>query len=176
MNRALFLDRDGVLIEDVSYPHKPEDLHINKNIIPHLKWAKKNGFLLIIVTNQAGIAKGVFTLEQYEEFHNLMVTALEENGVEIDATYFCPYHKDGIITPYNIDSEDRKPKPGMILKAVEKFNIDLKKSYMIGDKFSDIIDIDNLKCFVLKSRYTSDKPGTYNSIEAVFMEIENELS
>lgn len=175
MNKAIFLDRDGVLIEDVSYPHKIEDLKIEKDIVPYLKWAKDNNFLLIIVTNQAGIAKGKFTLEDYKNFHNFLITELQQLGVEIDDTFFCPYHKDGVVEPYNIDSNDRKPNPGMINKAAEKYNIDISKSFMIGDKYSDNINLNELKCYILSSQYTKGKEGTYNTIHNIFKEIKGEV-
>lgn len=173
INKAIFLDRDGVLIKDVSYPHKIEDLHINNDIITHLKWASNNGFLLIIITNQAGISKGKFTLNQYKIFHEELINKLKSKGVQIVATYYCPYHKDGIVTPFNVDSSDRKPAPGMILKAQEDYNINLKESFMIGDKFSDNINISELRCFILNSCYTLGQKGTYKHIDDIFKEIKN---
>lgn len=173
MNKALFLDRDGILIEDVCYPHRPQDLNLNLDLIPYLRWAIKEGFLLIIVTNQAGIAKGKFTLKQYEMFQSELEKDLAYLKTKIDATYYCPYHKDGIIKPYNIDSEDRKPKPGMIIKAVDEFNIDLKQSFMIGDKMSDKIEIADLRCYILESEYNRGEKGTYSSFEDIFKEIKS---
>ncbi len=175
MNRALFLDRDGILIEDVSYPHKISDLHIKLEIIPHLIWALEAGFKLIIVTNQAGIAKGRFTLDQYDTFQIELHKRLLSLGVTVTDTYFCPYHKDGVVPGYSVDSEDRKPKPGMFLKAVADYNIDLKKSVMIGDKMSDNIEIDFLKCYILESDYNRGLSGTYASIDEIFREIKSEL-
>lgn len=176
MNRAIFLDRDGILIEDVSYPHKLNDLHIKEDILPHLRWAQKEGFLLIIITNQAGVAKGKFTLEQYHAFQKKLLTDLNELGVVIDDTYFCPYHKDGIVKEYAIESYDRKPNPGMIIKALEKFNIDITKSYMIGDKFSDNIDLQGLRSFILESQYTRDLEGNcYKDFDSIFKEIKGAI-
>ncbi|OQY37886.1 MAG: hypothetical protein B6229_07345 [Spirochaetaceae bacterium 4572_7] len=160
-------------MEDVSYPHKILDLHINKDVIPHLKWAKNNGFLLIIVTNQAGIAKGKFTLDQYEEFQEELEIRLLNLGIEIDKTYYCPYHKDGVIPEFTKDSEDRKPKLGMFMKSKVDFNIDFKKSYMIGDKFSDRIK--GIKSYILESSYTKGQSGTFIDTDAVFKEIKNDL-
>lgn len=173
MNKALFLDRDGVIIQDVSYPHKIEELHINSEIIPYLKWATASGFKLIIITNQAGIAKGKFTIDQYRVFQNELISRLKKLGVNITATYFCPYHKDGIVEPYNIESNDRKPKPGMVLKAIKDYNIDVKKSFMIGDKFSDNIELNGLRCFILKSGYNVGSPGTYDTIDDIFKELQH---
>lgn len=175
MNKAIFLDRDGILIEDVSYPHKLEDLHIKEDIIPHLKWAIDQGFLLVIVTNQAGIAKGKFKLEDYNKFQSKLTEELKYRGIEITRTYFCPYHIDGTVKPYNIESLDRKPEAGMFFKAEKELNIDLSQSFMIGDKFSDNINHSSLKCYILSSRYTIDQNGTYNSFDEIFKEIKSEI-
>lgn len=175
MNKALFLDRDGILIEDVSYPHKIEDMHIKEDIISHLKWAQKEGFLLIIITNQAGIAKGKFTEGDYHLFQKKLIKELSRRGVNITKTYFCPYHKDGIVEPYNTESFNRKPEPGMIMEAEKDFQIDVTKSFMIGDKFSDNINYSSLKCYILSSQYTLGKSGTYNSFDEIFKEIRNEI-
>ncbi|MBN2627150.1 MAG: HAD family hydrolase [Spirochaetales bacterium] len=177
MNRALFLDRDGIVIEDVSYPHKPADLHIREDLIPHLKKARKRGFKLIIVTNQAGIARGKFTLEQYESFQDLVNRELEKRGVTPDAVYYCPYHEKGIVEPYNRASEDRKPRPGMFLKAQKDFDLDLSRSFMVGDKSSDRIELPQLRCYILQSPYTEAQGDrdTYESFEALFEEMEHEL-
>lgn len=172
-NKALFLDRDGVIIKDVSYPHKVSDLHINEDLIPFLKKAMDLGYLLIIVTNQAGISKGKFTLEDYDVFHKELLSQLEKRGVKIAQTYFCPYHKDGIVKPYNIDSSDRKPEPGMIIKAQKDYGIDIGQSYMIGDKESDIIKYQDLKCYIISSNYTKKSNiKTYRSFKKIFEEIE----
>jgi len=175
MNRALFLDRDGIIIKDVSYPHKIKDLIINNEIIPYLKHFLELGFKLIIVTNQAGISKGKFTMDQYKEFQEELIHRLSLLGVNITDTYFCPYHKDGVVEPFNVDSYDRKPKPGMFLKAAKDHNIDISRSFMIGDKFSDIIELESLKCYILESEYNRGEPGTYTTVDDIFWEINSEL-
>lgn len=175
MVKALFLDRDGILIEDVSYPHKIGDLQIKSGIIPYLIRFMEYGFKLIIITNQAGIAKGRFTLDQYNVFQQELEERLMDRGVVITSTYFCPYHKDGVIAPYNRDSNDRKPKPGMVYKAVEDHGINLEKSFMIGDKVSDNIEIELLKCYILESDYNRGVSGTYSTIDEIFREIESAL-
>lgn len=165
-NKAIFLDRDGILIEDFGYPHKPEHLKIKLEIIPHLQKAQKLGYLLIIVTNQAGIAKGIFSLEQYHSFQEHLVSQLRQRAIHITASYFCPFHKNGIIPPYNRDSPDRKPAPGMLLKAQEDYNIDFNQSYMIGDKFSDNIPL--VKSFILESAYTKGEGETWKNFDLIF--------
>lgn len=170
--RALFLDRDGVIIEDVGYPHRLEDLRFREKLIPHLKWAAGRGLKLISVSNQAGIAKGLFSMEQYRVFQEGVEKGLLDRGVLLDGVYFCPCHPQGIIPPYNIESLNRKPKPGMFLEAQRNFNLDLTGSFMIGDKFSDRIELPGLRCLILRSRYTVHDPeGTFSDIDAVFEEI-----
>jgi D-glycero-D-manno-heptose 1,7-bisphosphate phosphatase len=173
-NKALFLDRDGIIIEDVSYPCQREDLHIQEELIPYLKWAVSQGYKLIIVTNQSGISRGIFTVDQYEAFQNLVNEALAERGVDIDGVYYCPYLKEGTVVPFNRDSEDRKPKPGMILKARDDFALSLEDSFMIGDKFSDIIEYPGLRSFILRSPYTEGhSEHTYDDFASLFQEIKN---
>jgi len=152
-NKAVFLDRDGVLIEDTGYPHLPEHLKLKRDILPFLRLLKKKGYLLIIVTNQSGIARGLFSLEQYQLFQAIVEQALLSENVVIDKTYYCPFHKDGSVPEFSRDHEDRKPNPGMILKALEDFDIDIRQSIMIGDRESDIIDYPGLKTYLIQSDY-----------------------
>ena len=166
--KAAFLDRDGVLIEDTGYPHRPEDLVLKRDVLPALRTLRDAGYLLIIVTNQAGIARGKFTLSQYEAFQALVEDALAAEGVPVDATYFCPYHKDGVVPGFARDHEDRKPNPGMFLRAARDFGLDMAASLMIGDKESDRIRLEGLRCYIIKGRYPVD-PGikVYDSYEEI---------
>lgn len=168
------MDRDGIVIDDVSYPYKKEDLHIREEIIPHLKWAQAKGFKIVIVTNQSGIARGYFTLQQYRSFEALVNQALAERDVFVDAVYFCPFHEKGSVEPYNVESEERKPAPGMFFKARDDLNLSLEDSFMVGDKFSDNIDYPGLRSLILESPYTRGKSGlTYESFDLLFREIRN---
>lgn len=137
-NKALFLDRDGVINIDHGYVGKIEDFDFIDGIFELCQKAQDKGYLIIIVTNQAGIARGYYTEEQFLELTKWMENEFKKKEIHITKTYYCPYHIDAKITQYKKDSEDRKPKPGMLLKAIDKFNIDPKKSIMIGDKKSDI--------------------------------------
>lgn len=158
-NKCVFLDRDGVLIKDVGYLKNPEDIIIMPNSIEALKILKTAGFLLIIVTNQAGIAKGFFNTDELRAVNNKLLKIYEDNGVIIDDLYFCPHHENGTVEPYNIKCTCRKPETGMVLKGAEKFNIDTGKSFMVGDKDSDILLAKNsgLKSFYIRnSMYEHD--------------------
>lgn len=155
---ALFLDRDGVLVEDPGYLAKPHDVKIKEEIIPLLKKARDKGFYLIVVTNQAGIAKGKFSLKDYFAVESEVQRIFEvKSGIRFDATYFCPYHEDGIIEEYRADSILRKPNPGMLLCAMEDFFISYHQSIMIGDKDSDVIEYMEDICFLIEGRYPIKK-------------------
>jgi len=136
--KALFLDRDGVINEDSGYVYKPEDFHFIDGIFELCHTALKQGYLLIIITNQAGIARGYYTEEDYLALNRWMLEEFNKRDIHITATYYCPYHLEHGIGIYKKDSFDRKPNPGMILEAKEEFDIDLKNSILIGDKDSDI--------------------------------------
>jgi D,D-heptose 1,7-bisphosphate phosphatase len=134
---TLFVDRDGTIIEDKGYFYG-SDFVLKKETIKIMKKAQQEGKLIIIITNQAGIAKGEFTEKESIETTEYLIKILKEYGINIDGYYYCPYHEEGIIEKYKKNSLLRKPEPGMILKACEDFRIDLKNSVMIGD--NDKID------------------------------------
>ncbi|NLW31272.1 MAG: HAD family hydrolase [Fibrobacter sp.] len=154
MNRALFLDRDGVINKDVSYPHKPEQIVFVEGIFDLCRKAADRGYLLVVITNQAGIAKGYFSETDVENLHKWMGYKFKEHGLKISAFYFCPFHPEGVVEKYRKKSDCRKPSPGMFIKAAQDLNIDLKRSLMVGDKMSDRINLPELKCIIIKSRYT----------------------
>jgi D,D-heptose 1,7-bisphosphate phosphatase len=140
-NKAIFLDRDGVINKEVSYLSNPKNFEFIEGSIEALKILKEKGFLLIIITNQAGIARDFFTEETLKLIHDKMVKILKQNGIELDDIYYCPHHPD-----FTGPCDCRKPSPGMIFKAKIKHNIDLTKSYMIGDTLNDIQTGKAAKC------------------------------
>ncbi|WP_427169415.1 D-glycero-beta-D-manno-heptose 1,7-bisphosphate 7-phosphatase [Fusobacterium nucleatum] len=137
MKRAIFLDRDGTINVEKDYIYKSEDLVFEEGTIEALKTFKNLGYILIVVSNQSGIARGYFTEEDLNIFNNNMNEILKKNGIEITEFYCCPHHPDGI-GEYKKVCECRKPNNKMIEDAIKKYNIDREKSYMIGDKTSDI--------------------------------------
>ena len=137
MEKAIFLDRDGTINVEKDYIYKSEDLVFEEGTIEALKIFKNLGYILIVVSNQSGIARGYFTEKDLNIFNNNMNEILKKNGVEITEFYCCPHHPDGI-GEYKKVCECRKPNNKMIEDAIKKYNIDREKSYMIGDKTSDI--------------------------------------
>jgi D,D-heptose 1,7-bisphosphate phosphatase len=146
LHKACFLDRDGVLIKDANYLSSVSDVHIYKSSFKALKLLKENGFKIIVITNQGGAAKGYFNEKLVNAVHKEINRKLELHGLKIDAFYYCLHNPDGVIPELTKECDCRKPSPGMILKAAKDFNIDLKSSFLIGDKMSDIDAALNAGC------------------------------
>ena len=138
MEKAVFLDRDGVIIEDAGYVGEIERVKFIPAAGKAIRLLNENDFKVIIITNQAGVARGYFSEEAVEEINTYVQETLAEEGALIDKIYYCPHYKEGIIEEYRKDCYYRKPSPGMIEEAVRDFHIDLKRSFLIGDKSSDI--------------------------------------
>jgi D-glycero-D-manno-heptose 1,7-bisphosphate phosphatase len=137
IKKAIFLDRDGVIVEDTGYISSPEELILFPDVIPDLK-KLQHSFRLIVVTNQSGVARGYFTEEDLFAINERVIQMLADNGVGLDAIYYCPHHPKVGKDEYRIECECRKPKPGLLRLAAEEFNIELDKSFLIGDKDIDI--------------------------------------
>lgn len=136
---AVFLDRDGVLIEDTGYPHLESHLRMMPGVAEAVRRLNRLGYFCVIVTNQSGVARGLFTEQQMHAFNDLIVRKLAAAGGRIGAVYACPYHAEGRVEAYiHPDHPDRKPNPGMILRAIADHDIDPAKSFMIGDQPSDM--------------------------------------
>ena len=136
--KALFLDRDGVINEDTHYVHEIEKCQFVPGIFNLCRYAKTRGYKIVVVTNQAGIAKGKYTEDDYFRFRAFVHERFLQEHCPIDAEYYCPYHEEGCVEKYRRASFERKPNPGMILRAVNELDIDIKKSILIGDKESDL--------------------------------------
>ncbi len=147
---ALFIDKDGTLIVNTEYPHG-RNFEIIASTVDIVKKYSAENYHIVMITNQAGIAKNKFTIEQMQDGFDGIKEFYSSQGVEFDDIEFCPYHKDGVIKEYAYDSILRKPNAGMLLKACEKLKIDLKNSIMIGDnKDIDNIKLPYLKCEILE--------------------------
>lgn len=140
--KAIFLDRDGTINKYVGFLRNIDDFELIDGVTQAIQKINASGYLAIIVTNQPVIARGEVTVPQLQEIHNKMETLLGLEGAYLDAIYYCPHHPHkgyaGEIPELKIDCDCRKPKPGMLLKAAEDFNIDLNQSYMVGDGENDV--------------------------------------
>lgn len=136
--RAIFLDRDGVVNIDNGYVSVVDDFEFIEGVIEALQKLKDKGYLLVIITNQSGIARGYFSEDQFNALTEWMDWSLADRGVDLDGIYYCPHHAEHGIGEYKIDCDCRKPKAGMINEAVKELDIDLSQSVLVGDKVSDI--------------------------------------
>ncbi|GAG94427.1 unnamed protein product, partial [marine sediment metagenome] len=139
MNKAVFLDRDGVITKEPPYyAHKIDQLELIPKSAEAIRLLNKNGFKVIIVSNQSGVARGYYQEKDIEIYNRAMKKKLEEKNAYIDAIYYCPHHSEATIEKYKIDCDCRKPKPGMLRQAEKDLNLNLKRSFLVGDKMSDI--------------------------------------
>lgn len=138
VNRALFLDRDGVINHDSGYTSDVESFQFIDGIFDVCRVAKQLGYLLIVVTNQAGIGRGYYSEQDFSTLTKWMCDQFEVERAAISDVYYCPYHSEYGIGDFKKESFDRKPNPGMLLQAAEKYALDLNRSIMIGDKNSDM--------------------------------------
>lgn len=138
MRKAIFIDRDGTLIKNIPYNTDRSIISFEYYAAEMLQWMKQKGFLLIIISNQSGVAKGFFSEDDVDKMHEAIQQKLSIYNVQLDAFYYCPHLIEGTIKEYAIDCSCRKPKPGLIYKAAKDFNIDLNASWMIGDILNDV--------------------------------------
>jgi D-glycero-D-manno-heptose 1,7-bisphosphate phosphatase len=136
--KVAFIDRDGVINKEVGYLHRIDDFEYTYNCVAGLKSLIDSGFALVVVTNQAGIAKGLYSVNDYESLMDWMTADLARYGINFKDILFCPHHPDGIVEKYATKCEFRKPSPGMFLHARDRHGIDMKSSIVIGDKLTDI--------------------------------------
>ena len=135
---AVFFDRDGTLNVDKEYLHTIEDFEWLEDAPQAIRWLNERGFLVVVVTNQSGVARGYFGEEDVKRLHVWMNMDLKRFGAHIDAFYYCPHLPNGSVASYAMDCDCRKPKPGLVERACDDFHIDKKASLMIGDKLRDV--------------------------------------
>jgi len=138
MNKAVFIDKDGTLVKNVPYNVDPEKMMIEPNAVEALTLLQQHDYLIVVVSNQAGIAKGYFDEKDLMKANSHLAGLLAAEGVFIDAFYYCPHHPDGTIAAYSKKCDCRKPAPGMLLRAARELQIDLADSWMIGDILDDV--------------------------------------
>ena len=138
MNKAIFLDRDGVINYDYGFVYRWSEFKFIEGVIRALQILNNYGFKLFIITNQSGIARGFYSVEDLEILHKKMLNYLSKRSINISAIYYCPHFEKGISKEYSINCLCRKPQPGMLYQAKEKYNINMNESYLVGDKISDL--------------------------------------
>lgn len=136
--RAVFLDRDGTVFEDMEFSVAPEKVRVLPGAVEGLRKLQDAGYVLIIITNQSGVARGLFDESGLQAIHEHMVGMLAERGVRIEAVYYCPHYPEGAVPSYAVKCDCRKPRPGMLLRAAAEHGIDLSRSWMVGDRPADV--------------------------------------
>jgi len=136
--RAIFLDRDGVINVDNGYVSVVDDFEFIEGVIEALQLLKAKDYLIVVITNQSGIARGYFSEEQFHTLTEWMDWSLADRGVDLDGIYYCPHHAEHGLGKYKVDCDCRKPKAGMLNDAIKELNIDITQSILVGDKVSDI--------------------------------------
>ncbi|MCD8742170.1 HAD family hydrolase [Mucilaginibacter roseus] len=138
MNKAVFLDKDGTLIPDIPYNVDPQLITLQADSVAGLKKLQDAGYLLIIISNQSGVARGLFEEDKLTGVEQRLKDLLSAHLINLNGFYYCPHHPDGTLNGYNLDCDCRKPAPGMLLAAAIDHNIDIKQSWMIGDILNDV--------------------------------------
>lgn len=168
--RALFLDRDGVINHEVGYLYRPEDVRWVEGIVPLCRTAQQLRYALIVVTNQSGIARGLYSTAQFEALMLWMQSELHAQGVQLDRVYHCPYHPEHGVGEWRREHSDRKPGPGMLFRAAQELGIDLRSSVMVGDRCTDVGAANAAglrKAFLLRGTETGPCPGQYEAVHAL---------
>ncbi|MBO1360628.1 HAD family hydrolase [Acetobacter sacchari] len=135
---AVFFDRDGVLNVDTGYPSVPEELVLIPGAAQAVMRAKACGYVTVVVTNQSGVARGLFDEAAVDRFNAHLADEVAREGGVLDRFYVCPYHPDARVAAYRCNHPDRKPNPGMITRAASELNLDLSRSFLVGDKNTDV--------------------------------------
>jgi D-glycero-D-manno-heptose 1,7-bisphosphate phosphatase len=136
--RAVFMDRDGTISEEIGYVNHPSRYRVFPYAAEAVRLLNEAGWLAVLVTNQAGVARGYFTEDLIGEVHNVLRQELEQGRARLDAIYYCAHHPNVGEPPYRFDCDCRKPKPGLIQRATADYDLDLAQCWMIGDRYSDI--------------------------------------
>jgi|SRR5690606_8436255 len=138
MRKAVFLDKDGTLIPDIPYNVDPALIQIQKNAVQGLRELQSRGYLLIIISNQSGVAQGRFSEHALNSVKEKLIELLGKEQIQLDGFYYCPHHPEGTVQGYNIECGCRKPNAGLILKAAADLRVNLTESWMIGDILNDV--------------------------------------
>jgi D-glycero-D-manno-heptose 1,7-bisphosphate phosphatase len=168
--RALFLDRDGVVNEEVGYLHQADEVRFVDGIFSLCRTAAALGYRLIVVTNQAGIARGYYSEADFELLMEFMRQELRTQGVELDAVYYCPFHPEHGVGKYKQEHEDRKPGTGMLRRGAREFGVELSESVLVGDRCSDVgaANAAGLRqAFLVRGTESAGCGGEYQMVESL---------
>jgi D-glycero-D-manno-heptose 1,7-bisphosphate phosphatase len=135
---AVFIDRDGTISEEVGYVNHPSRYRVFPFAAEALSKLNSAGWLAVLVTNQAGVARGYFAEEMIGRVHALLAEELARGGARLDAVYYCPHHPSVGAEPYRLDCDCRKPRPGLVTRAAADLGVDLARSWMVGDRYGDV--------------------------------------
>ena len=176
-DHALFLDRDGTIIEDCEGALSLDKIKFEEHLFDFISYVIKKKFKIIMVTNQTSVSKGLISFPEMKKTNDILLQKMNAIlGQKVfDSVFICPYHPNAYITKYKFDSEDRKPKPGMFFKARDKLSLNLKKSIMVGDRVSDIVAGNLAGCTtILKlNKFSNLKMIETNLVYSKKMEIPN---
>ena len=139
MNKAVFFDRDGTINVEKHYLYQIEEFEFREGAVELLKKYRELGYLLILITNQSGIARGYYSEEDMQKLHEFMQIELRKQNAQFDAIYYCPHHPNGKVEKYRMECNCRKPKKGLFEQAIKEWNINAAESIAVGDKERDII-------------------------------------
>ncbi len=164
---ALFLDRDGVINEEVGYLSQVADVRFMRGVFSLCRAARRLGYRIVVVTNQSGIARGLYSEAEFQALMTWMRAEFLNEGVQLDAVYHCPYHPEHGVGEYRREHEDRKPGPGMLLRAARELGVDLPQSVMVGDRCSDIAAATTAglrQAFLVRGTEAQGCPGYYSAV------------
>lgn len=174
MNKAVFLDRDGTINIEKHYLYKIEDFEFLPGVLQGLKKIQDLGYLLVIITNQSGIARGYYTEDDYNKLTKYMLSILESNGIHISKVYYCPHLKDAVIPKFRKDCDCRKPRLGLFYKAKQELKIDMSRSWAIGDNLRDceICNYSDCKGILISNDNHIEVDGTIHVVPDFFEAVE----
>jgi D-glycero-D-manno-heptose 1,7-bisphosphate phosphatase len=152
---AVFIDRDGTINEQMGYVNHPSRFVLLPGVPEAFRILNQAGFLAIILSNQSGVARGYFPIELIYDIHSMMTQSIGKQGGRIDGIYFCPHYPKGSVQEYSVECDCRKPGTGLVKQACENFEIDLSRSYMIGDHYTDmeLAERANIKGILVRTGY-----------------------
>jgi D-glycero-D-manno-heptose 1,7-bisphosphate phosphatase len=158
--RAIFIDRDGTLVHPRHYPTRPDALILYDGVAPELRRLQDAGYRLILITNQSGLARGLFGAEALDRMHRHLEDELARRGVRLDAIYVCPHHPEGAIAQWAVDCDCRKPRPGMLRRAADDLDLDLARSWFVGDILDDVEAGNRAGCRTVLVDLGTERPPT----------------